>query len=227
MFYLKSLPSYFRAFLSYPLTLVLILILVSLLQACEDDKRIYLYDQFYYAMPRAEVEELAIVSPCQDKPSTLCRHNPVPFFRESWYQRFIFRKDRLVGVQLIHLDPKKASKLVDSWLDAGYRYMPVALISAGQELDLFAEIKVAGKEAARQAVERFVRQTANDRESIFLYLDLDKREDLLDSYYNFHTILANAPRDIIGIEESIDEKYLTINFIAPVAEWQDRGDPRP
>ncbi|MBQ9536478.1 MAG: hypothetical protein IJU79_01660 [Desulfovibrionaceae bacterium] len=174
-----------------------------------------------------EVQELAQVSPCQDNPQQLCRINSIPFFRESWYQRFIFRRGLLIGVQLAHLETPEVHSLIDKWLDSGYRYIPVAITSAGQELDLFAEIKLSGKEGARKAVNNFVRRTAADLNTTYLYLDLDDREHLLDNYYSFYTILAQAPRDLIGIEEVVRDKYLTITFIAPVAEWQDKGQPRP
>lgn len=199
------------------------LLVLLFLQACDDDqKQIYLYDQYYYGMTKDQVRELATVSPCQDNLNDLCRHNTVPFFRETWYERFLFRHDRLVGVQLAHTDQKKATKLINSWLDSGYRYMPVAVISAGQELDLFAEIKFAGKEGARQAVNRFTKATARDLQTTYLYLDLTGREEILNQFSSFHDILARAPRDIIGIEQIVNERFVIINFIAPIAEWQDR-----
>ncbi|MBQ7739287.1 MAG: hypothetical protein IJT59_06515 [Desulfovibrionaceae bacterium] len=202
--------------------LLITLILIFFLQACGDDEKIILYDQYYYGMTRAQVEDLATVTACRDNPYDLCRENAIPFFREIWYERFIFRQDRLVCVQLIHTEPKKAAKLINSWLDSGYRYMPVAINSDGKELDLFAEIKYSGKEGARQAVHNFTRATARDPETTYLYLDLVGREEILNNYSSFHDILANAPRDIIGIEQTVKDKYLIINFIAPMAEWQDR-----
>ena len=207
-------------------TCLLFILLISLtfVSACDEDKQeIYLYDQYYYGMTREQVKKLATVSPCQDNMNQLCRHNLVPFFRTTWHQRFIFKHDRLVGVQLAHTDPDKASKLINSWLDSGYRYLPVAIISDGKELDLFAEIKFSGKEGARQAVLNFTRATAQDRESTYLYLDLDGREDVLNNYRSFHDILSYAPRDIVGIEQIVNEKFVIINFIAPIAEWQDRA----
>ncbi|MBR4741434.1 MAG: hypothetical protein IK079_00855 [Desulfovibrio sp.] len=206
---------------------VLCLVLSLFLQSCNEGERIYLYDQFYYAQPLQEIKKLTSAEYCRDDRTSLCRKNPVPFFRASWYQRFLFRQERLVGVQLIHLDPDKARKLIDPWLDGGYHYLPVAIRSAGKELDLFAEIKTVGKEGARKAVNAFSRATATDQESTYIYVDLTRREHILDSMFSFHTILASGPRDLLGIEEKVNNKMLSINFFAPVAEWQDQGWPKP
>ena len=205
-----------------------LLLLLFFLQACtEDANRIYLYGQFYYGMPIKEVLNETQSTECSDNFNHLCRRNLVPFFKESWYQRFIFSKDRLVGVQLTHTDPKKVRGLIDGWLDSGYRYIPVAIKSAGRELDLYAEIRISGKEGARKAVQEFSRETARDLHNDYIYLDLDRRENLLNKMYSYQMILNSGPRDLIGIEESVDDKYISITFIAPVAEWQDKGSPKP
>lgn len=200
--------------------------MLFLLQACSDSGKIYLYGEFYYGMPIEEVRESTDSTECADNYNDLCRRNQVPFFRESWYQRFIFLRNRLVGVQLAHLEPEKVRQLIDKWLDSGYHYIPVAIRSGGKELDLYAEIRISGKEGARKAVHDFTRETAQDSQTSYLYLDFERREKMLNKFYSFQTILANAPRDLLGIEESVDDHMITITFKAPVAEWQDKGSPR-
>ena len=204
-----------------PVFALLLCVLFSL-TGCEQETRIYLYGQFYYGMTYEDVQQETQSTYCADDLNQLCRPNLVPFFRESWQQRFYFRRDRLIAVELTHHDLEKARPLVDSWLDSGYRYLPVSISSAGQELDLFAEIRRYGKEGARQAVHAFTRATAQDRETTYLYLDLDRREDLLNSMNSLAMIFATAPRDLVGIEETVNEHAISIRFCAPIAEWQDR-----
>ena len=210
-----------------PIRCCLCLILLLLCAACDDtSNKIILYDQFYYGMPYKEVEQVAQAVTCKDSIDNLCRPNPVPFFREAWYQRFLFRHDRLYAVQLIHTSPKKVTKLINTWLDSGYRYLPVAIISGGQQLDLFAVMKRTSKEGARKAVNDFTKMTAKDLQSKYLYLDLTGRESCLNSMDSFASILRQGPRDIIDIEQTVNDKEMIIAFTAPIAEWQDKGVPR-
>ncbi|MBQ7618129.1 MAG: hypothetical protein IJS50_04575 [Desulfovibrio sp.] len=203
-------------------------LLLLLTCACDGDSaQINLFDQYYYGMSFKDVQERSQAVYCKDNLDSLCRPNPVPFFRESWYQRFLFRRDRLYAVQLISQSPDKVQPIINGWLDAGYRFLPVAITSGGKQLDLFAAIKVAGKEGARKAVNSFTKATAQDLQCVYLYLDLLDHENSLDSFKSFREILRKGPRQLVGIEQMVDEKEMVLSFIAPIAEYQDKGLPKP
>ncbi|MBO4336303.1 MAG: hypothetical protein J5846_10840 [Desulfovibrio sp.] len=209
------------------LSLLLVLCSTVLVTACEKEKpKIMLFEQYYYGMPFKDVQTLSKATYCQDTFDSLCRPNPVTFFRESWYQRFLFKRERLVAVQLINRKPEQARKLIDTWLDTGFRFMPVSITSGGKQLDLFAAIKSTGKEGARKAVYNFTRATAADLEMVYLYLDLQGKENALNSFGNLSSIFNKGPRDLVGIEERVNDKEIVVSFIAPIADWQDRGSPR-
>ena len=207
--------------------LVTFLCLSVLLCACEEEKpKIMLFEQYYYGMPFKEVQARSQAAYCRDSFDSLCRPNPVTFFRESWYQRFLFKRERLVAVQLISRKPDTSRKLIDTWLDTGFRFMPVSITSGGKQLDLFAALKATGKEGARKAVHNFTRATAADLEMIYLYLDLQGKENALNNFNNLSGIFNRGPRDIVAIEEKVNDKEIIVSFIAPIADWQDRGNPR-
>ncbi|MCR4666495.1 MAG: hypothetical protein K5657_04275 [Desulfovibrio sp.] len=203
-----------------------ILVLLFLSSCDEAPKKIYLYGDFYYGMSHREVQKMTNAVSCKDSFDNLCRPNPVPFFQKAWYQRFLFRQNRLYAVQMIHTEPNKVDKIINTWLDSGYRYLPVAILSGGKQLDLFAVMKRSTREVARKAVNDFTRMTAKDLQSKYIYLDLTGREDCLNAMDSLSTILRKAPRDIIGIEQTVNDKELIIGFTAPIAEWQDKGIPR-
>ena len=204
-----------------------VLLLVFCSAACESEPtKIVLFDQYYYGMPFKEVQERSQSVYCKDNLDNLCRPNPVPFFKESWYQRFLFRRERLIAVQLISQTPDKVQPLINNWLDSGYRFMPVSMTSGGKQLDLLAAIKTSGKEGARKAVHSFTRATAQDLQTVYLYLDVLGKEDVLNAFPSFRALLKSGPRDIVGIEQMVNEKEIIVSFIAPIAEWQDKGVPR-
>lgn len=204
--------------------LVLLLLLVV---ACENKPtRIKLYDAFYYGMTYQDVQKKSLAVECANNLDSLCRPTPIPFFKVAWYQRFNFRRNKLISVDLISLDPKKTSLLVNGWLDSGYRYVPVIMESDGKRLDILAAMRTAGREGARRAVHAFMRETASDLENSYLYLDLDEHEESLKGLNNYQAVLQHAPRDIVGIEQKINDKECILTFKAPIAEWQDKGEPR-
>ncbi|MCR5814974.1 MAG: hypothetical protein K6G15_10870 [Desulfovibrio sp.] len=209
------------------LSLLVMLCSTVLLTACEKEKpKIMLFEQYYYGMPFKEVQAQSQATYCRDSFDSLCRPNTVTFFRESWYQRFLFKRERLVAVQLISRKPAQTRKTIDNWLDTGFRFMPVSITSGGKQLDLFAAIRSTGKEGARKAVYNFTRATAADLEMVYLYLDLQGKENALNSFSNLSAIFNKGPREIVGIEEKVNDKEIVISFIAPIADWQDRGIPR-
>ncbi len=204
-----------------------LVLLILLVTACESNApKIALFDDFYYGMSHKDVQKKSLAVECANSLDSLCRPTPVPFFKVSWYQRFNFRRNKLISVELISLDPKTTSQLVNGWLDSGYRYVPVLMTSGGRKLDIFAAMQASGKEGARKAVHAFLRETASDLENTYLYLDLDKHEDSLRGLNSYQAILRNAPRDIIGIEQTVNDKECILTFKAPIAEWLDKGEPR-
>lgn len=200
---------------------IIFLLLLLALVACDRDEKINLFEGYYYGMSWEAVKRQAQAESCPDSPGMLCRKNPAVFFKMHWEQRFVFRHDKLIGVRLSRSDPKSIHTVVDSWLDDGYRYMPVLVASAGKRLDVLAELKRTDKQQTRLAVKKFAAATASDPRTTYLYLDFDRRRHLLDAAGSYDDLLRRAPRDLPGIEEKIDDKTLCITFLAPVAEWQD------
>lgn len=208
--------------------LIGILLIFFLCSGCEDEQtRIDLFDGYFYGMPYSDVKERSRAVECANDPANLCRPTPVSFFKEAWYQRFIFKEKRLLAVEIINLKPETIEPIINPWLDSGYRFIPVLIKSGGLQLDLFAAMRSAGKEGARRAVLEFNKATASDLQNEYLYFDLQDREHCLDAMNSYGAILHYGPRDLIGISETMNEKEFILSFHAPVAEWQDRGVPRP
>lgn len=204
-----------------------LLLLLLFVAACESKaSKIELYDSFYYGMSYKDVQKQSLAVECANSLDSLCRPTPVPFFKVAWYQRFNFRRNKLISIDLISLDPEKTSQLVNGWLDSGYRYVPVLMTSGGKRLDILAAMRTAGKEGARRAVHAFLRETASDLENTYLYLDLENHEESLKGLHSYQAVLQNAPRDIIGIEQTVNDKECILTFRAPIAEWQDKGEPK-
>ena len=195
--------------------------------ACQDEsKKIRLFEDFYYGMSYQDVLDACDATECADRMDSLCRRNPIIFFREIWYQRFNFRRNRLISIDIINLTPAKVAPIINGWLDSGRRFVPVLLSSGGKQLDVFAAMKQAGKEGARRAIWDFYRATSQDLNTDYLYLDLQNREDCLDSMNSYTAILRYGPRDLVGVEQITTDTMCTLTFTAPIAEWQDKGIPQ-
>ncbi|MBQ7608959.1 MAG: hypothetical protein IJU76_13485 [Desulfovibrionaceae bacterium] len=204
-----------------------LVILLLLAAACESDApKIELYDGYYYGMSYKDVRARSLAVECDNSLDSLCRPTPVPFFKVSWYQRFNFRSDRLLSIDLISLEPKKTSPLINGWLDSGYRFVPVLMTSGGKQLDIYAAMVREGKEGARRAVHAFLRSTAQDLENTYLYIDFQDHEEQLKGLHSYQAILNYAPRDILGVEQTVNDTECILTFRAPIAEWQDKGAPK-
>ena len=203
----------------------ILFLLTALLCACDGGGTIELFEGFTYGMPVNEVMRKAEVFPCPDDRRMLCRRSPAALFKTSWEQRFLFSSERLVAVRLITKETPKIRDDVNKWLDSGYRYMPVLIMSGGAKLDVLATLKAQGREGTREAIRQFARRTARDDKTTYLYLDFDKRENLLNDAASYADLAAHAPRDLRGIEQTVEDEILCLTFIAPIARAQDGAIP--
>lgn len=201
---------------------LLVLCLALALCACGGERKkedkITLSYGYDYGMPRAEVARKAVADTCPDDPDSLCRRQPASLFKIQWEQRFRFRKDRLVAVELKHRNTKEVQTLIDKWLDSGYRYMPTLVKCEGRELDILAMVKQYGRDTTRQAVQQFLKGTPLNATTTYIYGDFERKQALLTGAKNHATVLARAPRDFILIEESVNEESITLTFTAPAAD---------
>ena len=203
----------------------ILFLFTALLCACDSGGQIELFEGFTYGMSVNEVRKKADVSPCPDDRRMLCRRSPAALFKTSWEQRFVFSAERLVAVRLITKETPKIRDDVNKWLDSGYRYMPVLIMSGGAKFDVLATLKTQGREGTREAIRQFARRTARDDKTTYLYLDFDKRENLLNDAQSYAALVAHAPRDLRGIEQTVEDECLCLTFLAPIARAQDGAIP--
>ena len=203
----------------------LLILLPALLCACDGGGQIELFEGFTYGMTVSEVKQKADVFPCPDDRLMLCRRSAAALFKTSWEQRFLFSSERLVAVRLITKETPKIRDDVNKWLDSGYRYMPVLIMSGGAKLDVLATLRAQGREGTREAIRQFARRTARDDKTTYLYLDFDKRENLLNDAASYAALAAHAPRDLRGIEQTVEDEFLCLTFLAPIARAQDGAIP--
>ncbi len=193
------------------------------LPACSDKpapkkERITLLYGFDYGMSRAEIARSAGADRCSDDLDSLCSRQPASFFKYQWDQRFHFRNDKLVAVEIRRKNSKDVQTTINKWLDSGYRFMPTLVQSNGQEMDILALVKQYGRDVTRQAIQDFLKSTPLDATTTYVYGDFDRKQALLTGAKNHATVLARAPRDFILIEESVNEETITLIFRAPAAE---------
>lgn len=203
--------------------LPLLLCLVLTLPACGGGERrkkdsIILLHGYAHGMPRTEVARKAVTDICPDDAESLCRRQPASLFKIQWEQRFRFKNDRLVAIELKHRNTKEVQALIDKWLDSGHRYMPTLVKSDGRELDILAMVKQYGRETTRQSVQHFLKGTPLNATTTYIYGDFARKQTLLTGAKNHATVLARAPHDFILIEESINEESITLTFWAPAAD---------
>lgn len=205
------------------LSCLLLCVLLLAIAACggqpaRKKEKITLLYGFDYGMSRTEVAKRAGAGRCTDDLDSFCSRQPASFFKYQWDQRFHFRNDKLVAVELRRNNSKDVQTTVNKWLDSGYRFMPTLVKSDGREMDILALVKQYGRDVARQAIQDFLKSTPLDATTTYIYGDFDRKQALLTGSANHATVLARAPRDFILIEESVNEESITLIFRAPAAE---------
>ena len=204
--------------------------LVLVLSACggerKKEERITLLQGYDYGMGKKLVAERAGAGPCPDDADSLCRRQPFSLFKILWEQRFTFRNDSLVAVELRYRNTREVQSLVDKWLDGGYRYMPTLVSSDGRDFDILAMLKQYGKDMTRQAVQNFVKSTPLNATTTYFYGDFERKNQLLTGAKSHADILARAPRDFVAIEESVNDERISLKFHAPIAYRQDSRLPQ-
>lgn len=190
------------------------------LAACSggSEEQITLLTGYDFGMRKSDVASRAGAATCPDDAERLCRRQPTMLFKIYWEQRFRFKNDKLVAVELRHSNSKEVQATIDGWLDGGYRYMPMLVKSEGQELDILAALRQYGKDVTRQAVRQFVKAMPLTATTTYIYGDFKRKNHLLTNARSHADLMARAPRDFILIEESVSDDAISLTFRAPVAE---------
>ncbi|MDE7371365.1 MAG: hypothetical protein K2N07_06440 [Desulfovibrio sp.] len=180
-----------------------------------------LFKEFSYGQPRAEVEKLPGVLPCDEiAPGALCRQNQSFAGSSDWLQAFVFDKGKLSMVALAGpASGDSYTKVVGVMTNNGF--IPTTLQSGDKMFDMLKALPEKGEKAAIAELTAFEAAALNgDAGLTYTFIPKDALKGAA-KYGSYAQFVFNAPESLRATELELAGDEMFVRFIAPRAALND------
>ncbi|EGW52095.1 hypothetical protein HMPREF1022_00878 [Desulfovibrio sp. 6_1_46AFAA] len=199
-----------------------LLLLLAVPALAEDN--IPLFKDYYYGMPKAEVQKKSQAVDCKHENliGDLCVKKLVTFGKQKWEQVFMIEDGKLTSVMLAKsLDAQSLMAAIQTV--AANDYALLNMSTGSKQLDVIHIARQQGSKAIPTAVVNFENESQNAPELIYAFYEAAKSQPIAKdkSIASFADFAMKAPRDLRSVEVRRAGNLLGIQFLAPFAALQD------